>query len=146
MSYGPHATNRSCIISVHYSCIVVHRSCSNEVEMAHPRLIFGAMTVGSSFATVEEVTSLLQVLKNLGIKYIDTAPVYPIQSTGACEPLLGRADVQGKGFTIDTKVDVTGPIKGSLREAAIDASLKKSLRCLGVPKVRKASEPDVSIY
>ncbi|KAA6410622.1 MAG: hypothetical protein FRX48_06044 [Lasallia pustulata] len=103
--------------------------------MAHPRLIFGAMTVGSSFATVEEVTSLLQVLKNLGIKYIDTAPVYPIQSTGACEPLLGRADVQGKGFTIDTKVDVTGPIKGSLREAAIDASLKKSLRCLGVPKL-----------
>ena len=104
--------------------------------MAQPRLIFGAMTVGSSFTTVEQVTSLLQVLKNLGIKYIDTAPVYPIQSAGACEPLLGKANVLENGFTIDTKVDVTGPIKGSLKEAAIDASLKKSLESIGVPKVR----------
>lgn len=109
-----------------------------KVDMSQPRLIFGAMTVGSSFATVEEVTTLLQVLKNLGIKSIDTAPVYPIQSAGACEPLLGTAaNVLDNGFTIDTKVDVTGPIKGSLTEAAIDASITKSLKTLGVPKVQK---------
>lgn len=104
--------------------------------MAQPRLIFGAMTVGSAFTTVEEVTSLLNVLKSLGIRYIDTAPVYPIQSAGACEPLLGKAKVLDKGFAVDTKVDVTGPIKGSLKEAAIENSLKNSLSSLGVPKVR----------
>lgn len=103
--------------------------------MAQPRLIFGAMTVGSAFATVEEVNSLLEVLKTSGINSIDTAPVYPIQSAGACEPLLGKAKVQEKGFAIDTKVDVTGPIKGSLKEAGIEASLTNSLSSLGVPKV-----------
>ncbi|KAL9002192.1 MAG: hypothetical protein Q9188_004862 [Gyalolechia gomerana] len=103
-----------------------------------PVLHFGGGTIGEGrFATVEDVSALLDTLTTSGIKTIDTAPVYPLSEHGASERLLGAAKAFPRGFTLNTKIMVTGdgPGQGSLRREAIDQSIQRSLTTLGVPNV-----------
>lgn len=103
-----------------------------------PAIHFGGGTLGEgAFATVEDVGALLDTLATCGIKAVDTAGVYPSSAPGASERLLGAAKAADRGFTLNTKILVTGvgPGQGSLRKEAVDESLKRSLTTLGVPKV-----------
>lgn len=104
-----------------------------------PTLYFGGGTVGEGqFSTPSTVTTLLSVLHKDGIVHIDTAPVYPGSAPGSSEHLFGAAGAATQGFTLCTKIKVTGegPGKGSLTEEAIERSLKGSLNALGVDEVR----------
>ena len=104
-----------------------------------PKLLFGGGTIGKgAFSTAKETDTLLDVLKASEINYIDTAAVYPPSDPGMSERLIGATRAGEQGFTIDTKIKVTGqgPGEGSLRRAAIDESVAKSLKVLNVDQVR----------
>lgn len=103
-----------------------------------PFIQFGGGTIGEgAFATIEDVGGLLETLAACGITEIDTAGVYPASAPGASERLLGAVKASDRGFTINTKIMVTGagPGQGSLRKEAIDESVQRSLITLGVPNV-----------
>lgn len=103
-----------------------------------PVIHFGGGTVGEgACATVEDVGGLLETLAACGITEIDTAGVYPTSAPGASERLLGAVKAFDRGFTINTKIMVTGhgPGQGSLIKEAIDESVQRSLTVLGVPNV-----------
>jgi len=103
-----------------------------------PLLYFGGGTIGAgTFSTLDNTRALLDLLYDSGITHIDTAGVYPATAPGASEYLLGAANAAGRGFTIDTKIKVTGegPGQGSLKTEAIDRSLATSLNALHVAKV-----------
>ncbi|KAL8656069.1 MAG: hypothetical protein Q9210_000507 [Variospora velana] len=103
-----------------------------------PLIHFGSGNVGEgAFATVEDVGGLLDTLATCGIKTIDTAGVYPLSAPGASERLLGAAKASDRGFTLNTKILMTGdgPGQGSLRKEAINESFQRSLTVLGLPKV-----------
>ncbi|KAL8917304.1 MAG: hypothetical protein Q9208_008025 [Pyrenodesmia sp. 3 TL-2023] len=103
-----------------------------------PVIHFGGGTIGQgAFATAEDVGGLLETLAACGITEIDTAGVYPASAPGASERLLGAAKASDRGFTINTKIMVTGvgPGQGSLRKEAIDESVQRSLATLGVPQI-----------
>ncbi|KAL8897402.1 MAG: hypothetical protein Q9192_002595 [Flavoplaca navasiana] len=103
-----------------------------------PFIQFGGGTLGEgAFATIEDVGPLLETLAACGITEIDTAGVYPASAPGASERLLGAVKASDRGFTINTKIMVTGdgPGQGSLRKEAIDKSVQRSLTTLGLPKI-----------
>ncbi|KAJ4389602.1 hypothetical protein N0V93_007073 [Gnomoniopsis smithogilvyi] len=90
---------------------------------SHPRILFGGASIGDDHVTQEEVLHLLQGLKELGIKEIDTARRYPAFNFGASEQLLGQAGAATLGFAIDTKVLVTSADgNGSLTPEKINES------------------------
>lgn len=99
-----------------------------------PTIIFGTATFGmdmSSFQGVQSVQQLLDVLEELGVSRLDTAPRYPPLKPGRAEELLGG--VRKDGFVIDTKVFTAGG--GALSLAQMDDSISKSLARLMVDKV-----------
>ncbi|KAL8761592.1 MAG: hypothetical protein Q9184_002300 [Pyrenodesmia sp. 2 TL-2023] len=103
-----------------------------------PVIHFGAGTIGEgAFATVDDVGGILKTLAACGITEIDTAGVYPASSPGASERLLGAVKALDWGFTMNTKIMVTGegPGQGSLKKEAIAESVQQSLTTLGVPKI-----------
>ncbi|KAL9040192.1 MAG: hypothetical protein Q9180_002065 [Flavoplaca navasiana] len=94
-----------------------------------PFIQFGGGTIGEgAFATIEDVGGLLETLAACGITEIDTAGVYPASAPGASERLLGAVKASDRGFTINTKIMVTGagPGQGSLRKEAIDKSVQRN--------------------
>ncbi|KAI1335584.1 Aldo/keto reductase [Xylariaceae sp. FL0016] len=84
----------------------------------HPKLIFGAANIGTSYATPQAVSDLLDTLQSVGIDRIDTAARYPPTDPGASERLLGEAGVSERGFAIDTKI-----LPGSHRPEAVAKSV-----------------------
>lgn len=103
--------------------------------MSLPNLLFGAALIGDSHKTEEEVKGLLDQVQSLGISRIDTAARYPKTDPGASERLLGLSGAVQRGFTLDTKVNLTGDGSGSLKPAAIEKSVVQSCKSLGVDKV-----------
>lgn len=104
-----------------------------------PIIYFGGGTIGEgAFSTPHDVKGLLDVLQSCKIEHIDTAGRYPGSAPGESERLIGAANAAERGFTIDTKILVTGkgPGQGSLTKSAIDESLTRSLKVLGVDQVR----------
>ncbi|RFU31699.1 hypothetical protein B7463_g4654, partial [Scytalidium lignicola] len=105
------------------------------------RLIFGAGGIGEgkishSWTTPSEVNELLPELSALGLTQLDSAASYPPGAKWVAETLLGQSKAVGKGFTIDTKILVTGDNgAGHLTEENIAASVKKSLELLGTNEV-----------
>lgn len=100
-----------------------------------PALYFGAGAIGQGrFATPENVSGLLEVLKKHSINHIDTAGIYLLTSPGSSEQLLGAAGVGRGGFIIDTKIKMTGegPGQGSLTKEAIDQSVEMGVRALAL--------------
>lgn len=106
-----------------------------------PQVIFGAASIGDtdagfvySWTTPEQVSSLLEKLKTLGITRLDSAAVYPPTNAWNTELLLGQSKAAEKGFEIDSKIYYKdGP--GHLGDKNVDVSSAKTLRLLGVDKV-----------
>lgn len=107
--------------------------------MSHPKTIFGGALIGSSFTSEKEVQDLLDELKALQIKHIDTAARYAPGNPGGSERLLGTVGAAEQGFTIDTKIDTQGSSSGdgsgTLAPVAIEKSFSESLSRLQVDKV-----------
>ncbi|KAH8816132.1 putative aldo/keto reductase [Xylogone sp. PMI_703] len=105
------------------------------------RLVFGAGGIGKgkishTWTTLEEVNELLSSLSDIGLNQLDSAASYPPGAKWVTETLLGQSKASEKGFTIDTKILVTGGNgAGHLSEKNIDASVEKSLELLGTNQV-----------
>ncbi|RDW59885.1 hypothetical protein BP6252_12972 [Coleophoma cylindrospora] len=95
-----------------------------------PTPIFGCATIGYNFTTKESVEELLSIVKNTGIKRLDTAGRYPPSSPGDSERLLGEAGANDLGFQIDTKIMVFTTTAGSLSAENIASSVQRSLERL----------------
>ncbi|CZR53501.1 related to aflatoxin B1 aldehyde reductase [Phialocephala subalpina] len=106
-----------------------------------PTLLFGAGGIGEgnishTWTNVDETSSLLDDLEELGLTQLDSAASYPPGAPWTTERLLGETKAAKRGFLIDTKVLATEEtVDGSLSEAKIDESVKKSLELLGVKQV-----------
>ena len=102
----------------------------------HPRLIFGAASVGMNFLNPTDVQTLFDALKSAGVTHVDTAGRYPATQPGRSEELLGEVKAAEQGFTIDTKIlAVGGDGSGELEKASIERSINKSLERMQIPNV-----------
>lgn len=105
---------------------------------AHPKVIFGAASFGSSadpqakYHSAQTANPILDLLRLRNYTEIDTARAYPVGAKGTSESLLGSLDV-GSWATIDTKVTSWAP--GSHSKAGIETSVQGSLEALRTPKV-----------
>ena len=91
---------------------------------------------------LENVRSVVDRALDLGINYIDAAPVY---GSGRCEELLGRA-LQGESrpFYLSTKVGFDPEDFDYSRDSVL-WSIERSLNRLGVPKLSVAQFHDNQI-
>ncbi|KAF9891698.1 hypothetical protein FE257_003710 [Aspergillus nanangensis] len=101
--------------------------------MASPsvQLIFGGASLGgmeAEFVSVQDTKSALDILKEGGIKTIDTARIY-----SDSEHFLGEADATSR-FSIDTKYPGGFAPEPSTKEDVI-ASIDESLRLLKTSKI-----------
>lgn len=102
-----------------------------------PDLIYGCATIGHSFKTELEVSSLLHTINSNGITRLDTAARYPPTAPGLSQKLLGEASASKKGFQIDTKINIppgTTP-DGHLSASAIQKSADESLVSLDLDTI-----------
>jgi len=89
---------------------------------------------------VENTTQVVQRAAELGVNYIDTAPLY-----GKSEILLGAALAATKGqFYIATKVGYD-PVDFDYRRDSVLGSLERSLQRLGVDKLNIAQIHEVNM-
>ncbi|KAL8897888.1 MAG: hypothetical protein Q9207_006976 [Kuettlingeria erythrocarpa] len=86
----------------------------------------------TDFQDPSSVQSLLEVLRELGIRRLDLGARYPPLNLGRAEELLGETREVSREFTIDTKVytDTKSNGAGDLTNAAIAKSAKASLQRL----------------
>lgn len=93
--------------------------------------------------TVEDCSTILDVLQKHGHNEVDTARVY-----GASEELLGQLDWKGRGLVLDTKLKARpfGPSPYSHRREDLRRGLADSLKALRSDKVDLwyLHAPDVS--
>lgn len=90
--------------------------------------------------SVENTTQVVQRAAELGVNYIDTAPLY-----GKSEILLGAALAATKGqFYIATKVGYD-PVDFDYRRDSVLGSLERSLQRLGVDKLNIAQIHEVNM-
>lgn len=109
-----------------------------------PDIVFGAGGIGGSgaqwfthtWSTLEQVSSLLEVLSEYKLNILDSAAAYPPGNPLETNRLLGLSKAASKGFTIDTKIFSSGGRDGSLTRSNIEVSVEKDLELLGVDKVR----------
>jgi len=101
----------------------------------------GAYLMGSDPERyVENTTQVVQRAAELGVNYIDTAPLY-----GKSEILLGEALAATKGqFYIATKVGYD-PVDFDYRRDSVLGSLERSLQRLGVDKLNIAQIHEVNM-
>jgi L-galactose dehydrogenase len=87
----------------------------------------------------ENVRSVVNRALDLGINYIDTAPIYGM---GRCEELLGRAlEGEARPFYLSTKVGFEPEDFDYTRDSVL-WSIERSLKRLGVPKLSVAQFHD----
>ena len=100
----------------------------------------GAYLVGADPDRAQEnVRSVVNRALDLGINYIDTAPIYGM---GRCEELLGRAlEGEARPFYLSTKVGFEPEDFDYTRDSVL-WSIERSLKRLGVPKLSVAQFHD----
>ncbi len=100
----------------------------------------GAYLVGADpDRALENVRSVVNRALDLGINYIDTAPIYGM---GRCEELLGRAlEGEARPFYLSTKVGFEPEDFDYTRDSVL-WSIERSLKRLGVPKLSVAQFHD----
>lgn len=103
--------------------------------MSKPKSIFGAALLGMSFNDEATVAQALDILKEVDVNQIDTAPRYPPSSPGKSECLLGEAHVASEAFKIDSKIVIVPDTNGAIGAASIQQSVGKTLSRLGLQKV-----------
>jgi aflatoxin B1 aldehyde reductase len=79
------------------------------------------------------------ILKELGIRELDTAAVYPIQDSGGSERVIGALGLPGQNFVVDSKVLYFGDGGGTLAPEAVERSVDQSLKSLNIDKVCNTS-------
>lgn len=95
------------------------------------QILLGGSVLGlGNFATPEDATAFLDLAVDSRISRVDSAALYPTNSPGKSEQLLGDylASVPSRKLMVDTKIlvkDYSG--KGSLTPAAIAESVSGSL-------------------
>ena len=100
-----------------------------------PQLIFGTASFGmdlTEFHDSRSVQSLLNILDDLGIRRLDSAPRYPPLRPGRAEELIGETKELSANFIVDTKVYTNTQTDGSgdLESRAVKNSVLSSLRRL----------------
>lgn len=102
-------------------------------KMSTPDLIFGYATIGHSFKSESEVSTLLDTLKAAGTNRLDTAARYLPTAPGLSQKLFGEANAAQKGFRNDTKINISDTSSaGHLSPSAIQKSLDDSLTSLQI--------------
>lgn len=104
--------------------------------MTPPKVYIGSSTWCDK-TPKEVVEKYIPVLQELGVKEIDTAPIYPVLSPGETEKLLGELGFVSNGFLVDSKVLYFGDGSGTLTADAIQRSLDSSLANIKTGKVRE---------
>lgn len=108
--------------------------------MPPPKVILGTNIWGERW-TSEEEKQLPPILKELGIRQVDTAPGYPLSNPKRAEELLGELGLGSRfGLQTDSKVHYVGNGDGTVTEEAIEASLNGTL---SRTKLDKVSSPPV---
>lgn len=104
--------------------------------MSTPKLIFGggALVPDLGYRSAEDVSSLLDVIDECGIKEIDTSALY-----GESEKYLGDSKAPSR-FLIDTKLAGGGSPVPSTKDIVV-AQGKESLGKLGTSQVRRSPLP-----
>lgn len=102
--------------------------------MPPPKIYVGSGTWGERISK-DGIEELAAALKELGVREIDTAPIYPLPNPGGSEKLIGDLQYAKKGFLIDSKILYFGNGDGTLSATAIQKSLDQSLTNLKVEKV-----------
>ncbi|ORX98951.1 NADP-dependent oxidoreductase domain-containing protein [Clohesyomyces aquaticus] len=102
--------------------------------MPSAKIIIGAGLWGDQVST-EEVSNLAHVLKELGIKEIDSAAEYPIGKAGLTDKIIGDFGFAKSGFHIDSKSLWSGNGKGTLKAPAVQKALNQTLASAQIPKV-----------
>ncbi|KAL8848224.1 MAG: hypothetical protein Q9221_006742 [Calogaya cf. arnoldii] len=100
-----------------------------------PQLIFGTASFGmdmTDFQDAPSVKELLEALRDLGIRRLDSGARYPPLNPGRAEELLGETSELTHEFIIDTKVytDTETDGSGDLTKEAISKSTTASLHRL----------------
>ncbi|KAF8208701.1 NADP-dependent oxidoreductase domain-containing protein [Mycena galopus ATCC 62051] len=104
--------------------------------MAPPELIFGAANVGSVWTAPDDINTLAQLLRDGGIRRLDTAARYPPTAPGESQRTLGAHSFGSQGFAIDTKVlAFTADGSGEMTPEAIENSVNESLEALRIEKI-----------
>jgi aflatoxin B1 aldehyde reductase len=106
-----------------------------------PEVIFGCSSfcdvpaphAQARFTSPETALPVLNLLRDKGVRFLDTARGYPVGAAGGSERLLGNLGVGQRGFTIDTKVQSWAP--GSHTAEKVAKSIDASLDALEMPKV-----------
>ena len=118
--------------------------------MPCPQLLFGGASLGrGAFATLEQVNSLLTILRQHNIHRIDTAALYPSANPGGSEGILGDARAVGllDDFTVDTKILTTSADgTGTLTKSAIYDSVTKSKQRLVGSRPDEGKAPISTLY
>ncbi|KAI2637806.1 putative oxidoreductase [Hypomontagnella submonticulosa] len=104
-----------------------------------PQLIFGTAGFGmdkSEFQDLDSAKAVLETIRGLGIKRLDSAARYPPLNPGRSEALLGEARELTREFEVDTKVytDTRTDGSGDLSRDAIRKSVEESLKRLDRPE------------
>lgn len=104
-----------------------------------PQLVYGTATFGMDITEFQDATGaskMLETVRSLGIRRIDTAPRYPPFCPGRAEQLRGEAIEVSSDFTVDTKVYTDTRTYGSddLQSNAIERSISESLGRLKRPQ------------
>ncbi|KAF2477646.1 Aldo/keto reductase [Lindgomyces ingoldianus] len=102
--------------------------------MSPPKILMGTGLWGDE-TSKEVVTKLAEVLKELKIKEIDGAALYPITNPGQSEKLIGECGYVENGFLVDSKILHFGGGEGTLSKAAIERSLDQSLANIKTDKL-----------
>ncbi|KAH8892552.1 putative aldo/keto reductase [Thozetella sp. PMI_491] len=139
-----------CIKSVNLVCTHLYGFQYNFHFYTNTQLIFGCGGLGEEFKGEEAAAELLKTLKELGIRRLDTAALYPPTDIGASQRLLGKTEAARSGFTVDTKVMISiQGIKHSLEPEKIAKSAEASRKILNFPDGQRigvyyAHDPDVA--
>ncbi|KAF2792370.1 Aldo/keto reductase [Melanomma pulvis-pyrius CBS 109.77] len=102
--------------------------------MPPPKIYIGSGTWGDRISK-HGIEELAAALKELGVREIDTAPIYPLPNPGGAEKLIGDLQYAKKGFLIDSKILYFGNGDGTLSATAIQESLDQSLTNLKIEKL-----------
>src|SRR5262245_47817094 len=101
--------------------------------MPPPKVFLGTNIWGERWAREEE-KQLPPLLKELGIREVDTAPIYPHSKPGKAEEMLGELQLGNRmGLSIDSKVGC-GDEKDVTKES-VERSLEGTLDRLALEKV-----------
>ncbi|RYC64483.1 hypothetical protein CHU98_g1716 [Xylaria longipes] len=99
-----------------------------------PSIIVGGGTWGHN-VNDDEAQRHMAAFKDIGVREIDTAALYPFSNPTMSEQIIGKSRFGQDGFLIDTKIMWFSGGRGTLTRDNIPKSVDESLQRLGLEKV-----------